>query len=133
MGRRRQAREFALQALYLSDTGSVPIEDAFGILAPRYSMDEKTSEFARGLARGTVEHQQDLDVRIQSVAENWELKRMAAVDRSLLRMASYELLFCPETPVGVIIDEALEIAKVFSSQDSSRFINGILDKIKPGK
>lgn len=132
MGRRRQAREFALQALYLADTGSMPIEDAFGILTPRYSMDEKTSDFARGLARGATEHLADLDRRIQAVAENWELKRMAVVDRNLLRMASYELLFCPETPVGVVIDEALEIAKIYSAEDSSRFINGIIDKIKPG-
>lgn len=133
MGRRRQAREFALQSLYLVDTGSMPVDDAFGILAPRYTMDEKTDEFARGLARGTMERVKELDERIQAVAENWELKRMAVVDRNLLRMASYELLFCPETPASVIIDEALEIAKTFSAEDSPRFLNGILDKIKPGK
>ena len=122
-----------MQALYLVDTGSMPVEDAFGIVGPRYSMDEKTRDFAQGLARGTTEHLGELDKRIQAVAENWELKRMACVDRNLLRMASYELLFCPETPVSVVIDEALEIAKTYSAEDSHKFINGILDKIKPEK
>ncbi|MEK9144959.1 MAG: transcription antitermination factor NusB, partial [Elusimicrobiota bacterium] len=74
-----------------------------------------------------------IDERLQAVADNWELHRMAAVDRSLLRLASYELLHCADTPVGVIIDEAIEIAKSFSGEEAGSFINGILDKIKDSR
>ncbi len=93
-------------------------------------LDKVTRDFAKGLIDGTESHRASLDVHIRGVAKNWELGRMASVDRSLLRLSSYELLHCPDTPVSVVIDEALEIAKVYSSHDSSKFINGILDKIK---
>ncbi|MBI2362929.1 MAG: transcription antitermination factor NusB, partial [Elusimicrobia bacterium] len=92
--------------------------------------DEKTLVFARELADGAYARRDDLDAHIQAVAQNWSLERMAAVDRNILRMASFELLHHPQTPVRVVIDEAIEIAKAFSSAESSKFINGILDKVK---
>ena len=131
MGRRRLAREIVLQCLYLADVSRVDGETAFKIatLGPELP-DEKTLAFARSILDGTLSQLEAIDERIRAHAQNWEIGRMAAVDRSILRMASFELINSPETPISVIIDEALEIAKKYSSEDSSRFINGILDKIK---
>lgn len=130
MGRRRQGRETALQALYLCDTGRMSVEEAFRIVSYGSPADEKTLAFARELAEGAEAHKDDLDRRIQEVAKNWSLERMAVVDRNILRLASFELLHNPATPVKVVIDEALEVSKSFSGAESSKFINGILDKIK---
>lgn len=132
MGRRRQARELALQALYLADAARMDAEEALRIVGAR-ELDEKGQQFARSLVLGTSARVAQLDELIQKVAQNWEVERMACVDRNLLRLASYELLHCPDTPVSVVIDEALEIGKKYSSEDSSRFLNGILDKIKDGR
>ncbi len=130
MGRRRQAREFALQALYLSESGGMSVEEAILIVRAGMKLDETSLAFAKSLAVGTQEQREDLDKRIVKTAKNWTLERMAAVDRNLLRLASYELLHSEDTPANVIIDEALEIAKTFASRESSKFINGILDKIR---
>src|SRR5689334_4532052 len=129
MGRRRQAREVALQALYITDVSSVGEKEALNIVTRKEALDDdKTLEFARELISKTYSLREDLDKRIQAAAENWTLARMAAVDRNLLRLAAYELIHDGQTPVNVIIDEAIEIARKFSTEDSTRFINGILDK-----
>lgn len=131
MGRRRQARETALQALYLTDVSSITAGDAYeAVCMVEEGLDEKSGAFAKQLVEGAADQRKDLDERIQKTAKNWELHRMASVDRSILRMAAYELLHLPETPVNVVIDEALEVAKKYSSENSSRFINGLLDKLK---
>jgi N utilization substance protein B len=134
MGRRRQGREIALQALYIVDTSRTPPAEAFKIVNRRRPDDEKadaaTLDFARELLMGAEEKRPELDRCISEAAENWAIGRMAAVDRSMLRLATYELLCHPQTPVNVIIDEAIEIVRKYSTQDSTRFINGILDKIK---
>lgn len=130
MGRRRLARETALQALYLAETGRMSAQEGLLIVRAGAKLEAEVLAFATALAVGADERRADLDARISRAAENWAIERMAAVDRNLLRLASYELLHCPDTPVGVVIDEALEIAKIYSSADSSRFLNGILDRIK---
>lgn len=131
MGKRRSGRLLAIQSLYLVDTSKLNAEEALAVnLHPGADYDDDAAAFGRALVLGTVEHQKDLDAYITKHAKNWELSRMAAVDRSLLRLASYELLHQPDTPVNVVINEAIELAKEFSSGDSSKFINGILDKIK---
>jgi len=130
MGRRRQAREFALQALYLVDAGKMSGTDALMIVSATSKLDAHSESFARELVLGTEAALKDLDKKIQHLAQNWELKRMAMVDRNILRLAAYELLHRPETPVNVAINEALDIAKYYSTPDSFRFINGILDQIK---
>ena len=131
MGRRRQAREIALQALYIIDTSRTDPKEAFAIVNRRAEeSDEKVLEFARSLVSGTMERKPDLDKRIETIAENWALPRMAAVDRNVLRLAAYELLYKLDTPVNVVIDEAIEIARKFSTEDSTRFVNGVLDKLK---
>ena len=131
MGRRRQAREIALQALYIIDTSGTPEKEAFAIVNRREEPDdERTLEFARELVAGAVKHGAELDRLIEGAAQNWALARMAAVDRNVLRLSAYELLHRHDTPVNVVIDEAIEIVRKFSTEDSTRFINGILDKLK---
>jgi len=131
MGRRRQAREIALQTLYIIDTSKTPEAEAFAIVNRREPVDdEKTLEFAKELVSGALAQKPALDALIEGAAQNWALARMAAVDRNVLRLSSYELLNRPETPVNVVIDEAIEIVRKFSTEDSTRFINGILDKLK---
>jgi len=131
MGTRRQAREWALQALYLSDSSKQTRGQAMGILHREFKeLGPVAGPFAEQLYFGTLDNIEDLDVKIQSCADNWEISRMSCVDRNLLRLASHELLGTFETPIPVVIDEALEIAKKYSSADSSRFLNGILDKVK---
>ena len=131
MGRRRQAREIALQALYLVDVAGSSVSVAFAsVNRGSANEDEKTLDFARRMLDGAVRLREDLDARIAATAANWSIKRMAAVDRNLLRLACYELAYEPETPVSVVIDEAIEIARKYSTEDSTKFINGILDKLK---
>jgi len=85
--------------------------------------------FARELVEGTVAHLETIDARIEAQAQHWRLERMAVIDRLILRMAVYEFLYRPDTPRTVVIDEAIELARTFSEQDSVRFVNGVLDGI----
>ncbi len=92
--------------------------------------DDPLDEAANSLFRGTVEAIEEIDLRIRTAAEHWRPERMAAVDRNILRLGTYELLHCRETPPPVVINEALEIARKFSGEDSVQFINGLLDHIR---
>ena len=132
MGRRRLAREVALQALYVADVSRTPAEEAFAIVVRRDGdeLDAETREFARELTLGTLARIEELDAKIQERAENWAVNRMAAVDRNVLRLAAYELIARPDTPVGVVIDEAIEIVRKYSAEEATRFVNGILDALK---
>jgi N utilization substance protein B len=132
MGMRRKGREVALQALYLADVGKLDPEVAvrFIIKEDGGPVEKKSEEFAQHLAAGAWSKRAELDVIIQKYAKNWELNRMAALDRNLLRMGTYELIHNPGTPISVIIDEAVEIAKTYSTEESGKFVNGILDQIK---
>ena len=128
--KRRQAREYALQILFQIDFTERRIE-------PRdleeFWADKKeridVKEFAEGLVRGTLGKLNDIDALIESAAENWLLKRMAVVDRNILRLAVYEILDRRDIPSAVTINEALEIAKKYSSLDAASFLNGILDRV----
>ena len=91
--------------------------------------DRKLSDFTEGLIAGVKEHQVQIDAMISEVAENWRLDRMAAIDRNILRLGAYEMMFCREIPARVAINEALELAKRYSTAQSSRFVNGILDRV----
>jgi N utilization substance protein B len=130
MGARRQAREAALQILYLVDVSGFELEKAAKACWTENPLATRARAFADELAKGTVENRPLIDSFITKYAENWEIARMAAVDRNILRMTAYELLFRRDTPVSVAIDEAVEIAKTYSTVDSGKFVNGILDKIK---
>jgi len=129
-GRRRKARELALQFLYqLEQNGATdprPFEADFWA---RHPVDDEARAFADSLVQGAKRQQGEIDKRIAECAEHWDLDRMAVVDRNILRLAVYELLFEPGVPGKVTINEAIEIAKKFGTAESSRFINGVLDRI----
>ncbi|HSF42565.1 MAG TPA: transcription antitermination factor NusB [Thermoanaerobaculia bacterium] len=155
-GKRRTAREMAVQMLFQSDLGGSPLPQIFNsfdlseYLAREEPSDKKQerpeapadprAEFARkrrrveeafhyaqDLVRGTVEHLEKIDDMIRAQADNWRLERMPAVDRNILRLAIYEMLHERETPKLVVMDEAIELAKKFGSEQSGRFVNGLLD------
>jgi len=155
MGKRREARERAVQFLFQYDLN--PAEDLEAALGqfwatqravviaeekgpatwgaktepPPPTTDEATVRlFADPLIRGTLEHREEADEIIRKHAQNWDIKRMAAVDRNILRLAIYEMLHRDDIPPVVSINEAVDIAKKFSTQDSGKFVNGILDKVK---
>ena len=155
MGKRREARERAVQFLFQHDLN--PPEDLNAALAqfwdsqrtaaiaeekgaatwgqpvelpPPTAEEAEVRLFAEPLIRGAIEHRDDLDAQIRKYAKNWELRRIAAVDRNILRLAIYEMLYRDDIPPIVSINEAVDIAKKFSTQDSSKFVNGILDKVK---
>ena len=132
MGTRRKGREVALQALYLADIANVDPDKALRSLIKEDegAIEPKSEAFASQLAAGAWSKRAELDVVIQKYTKNWELNRMAALDRNVLRMATYELLHNAATPTSVIIDEAVEIAKTYSTAESGKFVNGILDQIK---
>ena len=129
-GRRRKAREVALQFLYQLDLqNELDPSPHTAEFWSRHPLDEEPREFADGLVRGTKSLQPKIDELIGRYTEHWDLDRMAVVDRNLLRLAIYELGWREETPPKVVINEAIEIAKKFGTRESSRFINGILDRI----
>jgi N utilization substance protein B len=130
MSSRRKSREFAMQMLYQWEIcGYTPdqVEATFFI---NQRADADVEGFARDLFEGAVVNLDQLDRLVREHAENWRLERMAAVDRNILRVALYELLHHPETPAAAVINEALEIARRFSTGDSVEFVNGVLDGIR---
>ncbi len=130
MTRRSRGREVALQVLYqIEQNSGFRAADVRRFIDRRLLGDEKLVEFTLELIAGIKEHQAELDDTIRQVAENWRLDRMAAIDRNILRLGAYEMLHRPEVPAKVAINEALELAKRYSTAQSSRFVNGILDKV----
>ncbi len=129
MGQRRRARECALQMLFQIDlTGGAP-RDVFEQFWATQPVGEDLQAFSETLVEGVGRELVLLDGAIASASEHWRLERMAIVDRNVLRIAVYEMLFDPDTPAAVVMDEAIEIAKRFGSEDSGAFINGILDAV----
>ncbi|MCM3870626.1 MAG: transcription antitermination factor NusB [Pyrinomonadaceae bacterium] len=132
MGSRRKARECALQMLFAADVAETPPDEVVRTYWAELGdtdLEEPARDFATRLAAGTLAQLQTLDERIRSRAEHWRIARMAVVDRNILRLAVYEFLYEP-TPRTVAINEALEIARRFSTYEATQFINGILDAIK---
>ena len=131
MGPRRKAREYALQMLFQWDITHDSIDQvAATFFQNQPEESEIVVEFARQLVMNTVEHVEQIDEFIRRHAEHWRLDRMATVDRNILRLAVQEFLCDKETPKTVVINEAIEIARRFSAQESPLFINGVLDSIK---
>ena len=120
---RRAARERALSLLYEAEAkGESPAQLLAGLAV-------EPDPFVTTIVRGVDEHQSRIDALISSHSRDWTLTRMPAVDRNLMRIAVFELTFRPDTPVGVVIDEAVELAKQYSTEDSGRFVNGVLSAI----
>lgn len=150
VGKRRTAREIALQMLYQRDLGGCELPPIFGAFdAASYQAAERDHEgdddgppriderlrlqlgeafsYAQDLVQGTVDHLEEIDGLIREQAANWRLERMPVVDRNILRLAVYEMMFESDIPKLVVMDEAIELAKRFGSEQSSRFVNGLLD------
>jgi transcription antitermination protein NusB len=135
LDRRHRAREAALQMLYQWELSGQPMEqvaDTFWSVAGEHvtNLDDASRAFARSLADGVVASLERLDPLIADAATHWRIERMNVLDRLILRLAVYEFIATPETPAKVVINEALELARTFSSDDAVRFINGILDAIR---
>lgn len=132
MGTRRKARECALQMLFAADVAKssrIGLTESYWLELGDSTLDEQTRLFADKLTNGTLREIEKIDERIRTRAEHWRIERMAIVDRNILRLAVYEFLF-DDTPATVVINEALEIARRFSTFEATQFINGILDAIK---
>ncbi|MFW5997134.1 MAG: transcription antitermination factor NusB [Lentisphaeria bacterium] len=141
---RRRAREWALQVLYQLDVADETLEtetlENFWQRALEREVEseeddndragKKARAFAERLIRGVLQERSDIDAKIMADASNWRLERMGVVDRNILRLSTYEILFSDETPILSALNEGIELAKQFGDKDSPRFINGILDKLK---
>lgn len=128
-GTRRKGRELALQALYQIEITNDPSVGAVELFLRHFEGTSQAKEFARRLVSGVVSQRPAIDQKIEQCTENWKLVRLAKVDLVILRMATYELMFCPDIPNAVSLDEAIEIGKRFGSADSANFINGVLDQV----
>lgn len=130
---RRIARELALQALYQIDIGKAPVLKAVDHVLGEQKISGKNKPFFESLVQGVVDNIQLIDSEISAHLHQWDIKRIASVDRNILRIATYEIIFCEEIPSSVSINEAIELAKVFSSHEAAKFVNGVLDKIEKQK
>ena len=130
MRKRTKARELALQALYQFDLRGDEVRPDVDDLLARATEDAEVLDFARTLIDGAWLKRAEIDKSIEAAARNWEMRRMAAIDRNILRLATYELLYVAEIPPLVTINEAIDMAKKYSTKKSGHFVNGILDHIR---
>ncbi|MDA3809982.1 MAG: transcription antitermination factor NusB [Spirochaetaceae bacterium] len=130
MGIRRKARILAFQTIYSWDINHDSIENLLLFSWKKESINEDVAIFSKLLAAGTVENIIEIDALLKSNIKNWEFERLAKVDLAILRTSVYEMMFQDDVPVSVTINEAVEIAKSFGSDDSYKFINGVLDNIR---
>ncbi len=130
MGRRRRAREAALSILYQLEFHAGKLEEVFRAFWRDHPLPPETQAFAEDLVAGTMAHLEEIDSLIARHAEHWTFSRIALVERNILRVATYEFFYRKEVPEKVILNEAIEIAKQYGSEDSGRFVNGILDKVR---
>jgi transcription antitermination protein NusB len=129
MGKRRRARELALQALYAHEVSDNQVDAVLDDLSKEEMVDEEMLEFAKLLIRETVDRSEALDQEVIPLVKNWEFSRVALIDRLVLRLAVCEILHFQEIPPKVTINEAIDLAKKFSTEESGRFVNGILDAL----
>ncbi|UCG13959.1 MAG: transcription antitermination factor NusB [Deltaproteobacteria bacterium] len=130
MGSRRRSREVAVQVLYQADMVQKDITEAFKVFCDHFDAPAAVRAFAVELVNGVDRHMVEIDGLIRKFSEHWRLERMPVVDRSILRLAVFELLHRSDIPASVSINEAVDLGKKFGSEDSGAFINGILDRIR---
>jgi N utilization substance protein B len=128
--KRRKSREYALQVLFQLNITKQEAIKALSQFQEHFSQDGEADEFLKRLVLGVLEHCQELDRLIEQYSENWRLDRINIIERNILRMALFELLYCEEIPPKVTINEAIDLGKRYGSGDSGGFINGILDRIQ---
>ena len=129
MGRRHLARELALKVLFELETDGGDAERALQYHVAESRADAEVSDFARTLILGVLEHRAEIDARLADASRNWGLDQMAKVERTLLRIAGFEILYLPSVPLKAAINESIELAKTFGGPDSGKFVNGILGRI----
>ena len=130
MGTRRQARELAMQALFymdMQDNASLPMLESF---CDNFGPPKKARPFFLVLVNGVLETISEIDALIERFSKNWKINRMSSVDRNVMRIAVYELLYCEDIPPKVSINEAVDVGKKFGTEESGAFINGIMDSIR---
>ena len=128
-GVRRRARILALQALYEIDSAGHEAEETVNHLLTEETLSEENANFTRELVRGVIQNKGKIDENIQTLAPAWPIKQIPVVDRNILRLAIFEILLDNKVPVKVAINEAVELAKTFGSDSSSRFVNGVLGSV----
>lgn len=122
--KRHEARAKALQALFQLDSTELPIEEAIEHVLE----EQKTNAFLEQLVRGTMEHKEQIDAALEEKLENWTLNRLPKIERTVLRLSVYELLYLKDAPDRVVLNEAIELSKIYGDEKSSRFVNGVLSK-----
>ncbi len=132
-GSRRKAREDALQILYQLDVNhGLQATHGLTYFQDHFAKEKVTDEFTQRLVLGVAENLSAIDTLVEKTSEHWRTERMAVVDRNILRLGAFELYYCDDIPATVSINEMIEVAKQFGSENSASFINGILDKLKAG-
>ncbi|AUS87419.1 transcription antitermination factor NusB [Lysinibacillus sp. HST-98] len=121
--KRHEAREKALQVLFQLDNTDLTVEEAMG-----HIKGQPTNAFYEKIVNGTAEHLEEIDATLEQHLEKWSLARLPKIERTVLRLAVYELLYMPETPKRVVLNEAIELCKTFGDDSSSKFVNGVLSK-----
>jgi N utilization substance protein B len=129
MGKRRKARELVLNSLYYYEISGESKSTILESVKRKRGLNKMIKEYAQRLLEETLNNLEIIDKRLSEIITNWDLQRVALIDKSILRFATAEILFLPDIPVKVSIDEAVEIAKEYSTENSGRFVNGILDEI----
>lgn len=130
MGRRRKARESALQILFQLEFNKPRVEKVIDRFWKERKASDEIRDYSDSIVKGIVSHQEEIDNLIQSLSDHWRLSRMAHVDRNILRIAVFEFLYEKNLAAAVIINEAIEIAKKYSSDEAAAFVNGILDAVR---
>ena len=129
MRKRTVARETALKLLYEQDLRKESVDELLERHFDENKLDPEIKEFTELLVRGTLEKVSEIDTLLKKYADNWDLERMAVIDRNILRFATFELIYLPDIPAKVAINEAVNIAKKYSQEKAGKFVNGVLDKI----
>jgi len=129
MGTRRRSRELAMQALFYMDISHNDPKETLKRFCTNFGPSKKMLSFFLELVRGVTASRSDIDGIIERFSENWKLDRMSCVDRNIIRIAVYELLYCHDIPAKVAINEAIELAKMFGGDSSGKFINGVLGTV----
>lgn len=130
MGHRRKAREYAMQALYMYETVRTSVDDLTRLQWVDKEISDELREFAIGLVEGTIAHIDSIDGLIIKYSKNWKFERINPIDKSILRISIYSLMYLDSIPYAVTIDEGIELGKTYGSENSGQFINGILDAIR---
>ncbi|MBW2648176.1 MAG: transcription antitermination factor NusB [Deltaproteobacteria bacterium] len=129
MGTRQRSRELALQALFQLDFNKNNLLDAVELFCKNFEVSKSARPFFSRLVEGVLQHKNDIDQLIERFSSNWKISRMSRVDRNIMRIAAFELLYCDDIPFKVSINEAVNIGKKYGTKESGAFINGILDSI----